>query len=162
MRPNLVAMSAVAAFAFTTMAASAMPAGSSELPANNGSAATEAARGWKTDQRVRSGIDAIRGAIDAVRSTPPDAAQLESLGHRIESRVSLLLALCTDRTAAERHLRMLLAEMADGTDLMRHAAKVEARRMGLLKVVQALNLYGVLFQHPGWRALDETIDLPAP
>ncbi|HJV26777.1 MAG TPA: hypothetical protein VJ673_13905 [Aromatoleum sp.] len=157
MRPNLVTIAAIAVVALSATAASASRAGSTDLPANNGPVAIEAARGWRPDERVRIGMDDIRGAIIAVQSARPDAAQLENLGHKIESRVTPLIACCTGSTAAERHLHMLLAEMADGTDLMRRAANVEGRRMGLLKVMQALNLYGVLFQHPGWRPLDEAI-----
>jgi hypothetical protein len=50
---------------------------------------------------------------------------------------------------------MILVEIADGAELMRQGGVVAAQRTGLLRVVQALNLYGDLFEHPGWQRLDE-------
>ena len=73
--------------------------------------------------------------------------------------MAFLIACCTTRETSGRHLHMLLAEMADGAALMAQAGNADARRMGLLKVVQALNLYGDLFDHPGWQPLDESIEI---
>lgn len=164
MRPHLPATAFAAALAFASTAASATSA-AAFVPANPAPVTAEAARNWRPDERVRSGIDDMRAAIVAsalLRThATADTAPLAELGRTMESRVAAMIACCTHDGVASRHLHMLLVEMADGIALMQRAAHTDARRMGLLKVVQALNLYGTMFSHSGWRALDETLEVSA-
>lgn len=164
MRPNSLALAVTAAIAITTTAFAAA-AGAAFVPANLAPGTAEAARRWRPDERVRSGIDDMRAAIVANAllrtNATTDAAQLAELGRTMESRVAAMIACCTHDGVASRHLHMLLVEMADGIALMQRAAHADARRMGLLKVVQALNLYGTMFAHPDWRAMDETLEVSA-
>ena len=46
----------------------------------------------------------------------------------------------------QRPLNLILNDISDGIELMKVARRVEARRLGLSKVVQALNFYGHQFQ----------------
>lgn len=160
MRAKYLAVAA-AAIVLVPAAVSATPAGRGDTAAVE----AEAARRWRPAEEVRGGIDDIRALVAASFGAGPgrplDAVRFAELGRTIEARVSQLIACCTKDETSARHLHMLLAEMADGTQLMRRAGNVDARRMGLLKVVQALNLYGTLFDHPGWRALDERIEVSA-
>ncbi|NMG42918.1 hypothetical protein GPA22_04110 [Aromatoleum toluvorans] len=154
-----------AAIVLVPAAVSATSAGRTDIPATVSAVEAEAARRWRPTEEVRGGIDEIRTAIstsvDAGPARPLDAVRLAELGRTIDAQISQLLACCTKDETSVRHLNMLLAEMSDGTQLMRRAGSVDARRMGLLKVLQALNLYGTLFDHPGWRALDERIEVSA-
>jgi hypothetical protein len=54
----------------------------------------------------------------------------------------------------QRPLNQLLNDMSDGLDLMRVSLRVEAQRVGLSMIVQALNLYGHQFQPKGWQKLE--------
>ncbi|MCC4117727.1 hypothetical protein LLG90_20405 [Aromatoleum toluclasticum] len=160
MRTNLPSLAVAGALAF---AATAAYAAAGVVPVNLAPVTAEAARNWRPDERVRSGIDDMRAAIVANASlrtqAATDAARLAELGGTLEARVAAMIACCTQDGVASRHLHMLLVEMADGIALMQGAAHADARRMGLLKVVQALNLYGTMFSHSGWRALDETLEV---
>lgn len=165
MRPNLAVPAVATALALASTVVAATSGSAAFVPANLAPITAEAARNWRPDERVRSGIDDMRAAIDANASprtqAAMDAVRLAELGHTLELRVAAMIACCTKDGVASRHLHMLLVEMADGIALMQRAAHADARRMGLLKVVQALNLYGTMFAHPGWRALDETLEVSA-
>ena len=53
-----------------------------------------------------------------------------------------------------RHtLHLILGDIGDGLELMKRAQRVEAQRVGLQKVMQAVNFYGQYFHQPGWPAL---------
>ncbi|NMF90745.1 hypothetical protein [Aromatoleum petrolei] len=161
MRQTLDTLVVVALLALGSTAASAATLVSS----NPAPLTAEAARNWRPDERVRVGIDAMRESIVVSASLRPqgatDAVRLAQLGRAMEARVAGMIACCTQDDVGSRHLYALLVEMADGIALMQRAAHPDARRMGLLKVVQALNLYGTMFTHPGWRALDETLEVSA-
>lgn len=162
MRPNLSAMAVAGTL---VLAATTAYAASGVIPANLAPVTAEAARDWRPDERVRSSIDEMRAAIVANSSLRTHAStetqRFAELARTLESGVAAMIACCTRDGVASRHLHMLLTEMADGIVLMQRAAHADARRMGLLKVVQALNLYGTMFTHPGWRALDETLEVSA-
>lgn len=111
---------------------------------------------WPTGDAVRRAMQAMRTAVEAEAARPvPDAERLAALAAVVATRAGALLACCVSVDFAGRHLEMLLREMLDGADLMQGAQRVEARRMGLSKVVQAMNIYGDLFDHPGWQAVDD-------
>jgi hypothetical protein len=114
---------------------------------------------WRTVAEVRRGMDDLHAAIDA--SVTQGAARgiagerLAELGGTLAGRSAQLIACCTTPEVSGRHLHMILVEIADGAALMRQGGTLAAQRSGLLRVVQALNLYGDLFNHPGWQRLDE-------
>ena len=118
-----------------------------------------ASQRWRADAEVRRGMDDLHAAIDA-RVTQGAARgiageSLAELGGTLAARSVRLIACCTTPEVSGRHLRMILVEIADGAELMSQGGTVAAQRIGLLRVVQALNLYGDLFDHPGWQRLDE-------
>lgn len=161
MSPNVVALAVAAAVAIVTTAAGATVR---DAPAYDAAVQQEdTGELWRTDASVRRGMGELRATIDSVLAGRAGRGitgeRLGELGHAIEARVRELIACCSSRETSGRHLHMLLAEMADGAALMTQGRHTDARRMGLLKVVQALNLYGDLFDHPGWQALDESIEI---
>lgn len=129
-----------------------------DAPPYNKAVEREAAQTWLPDAAARATMDELRVAVETGNALPRSDAgsdPLVRLGADIEARVAPLANCCADQQASTLHLRMLVAEISDGAQLMRTATHHDARRMGLLKVVQALNLYGALFEHPGWRVIDE-------
>ncbi|NMG75948.1 hypothetical protein [Aromatoleum diolicum] len=165
MRPNAFAPAVAIVIALVTVT---MPAGAAALRDPLANELTRQEGGdlrWRVEPAVRHGIDDIRLAIDSRIAARGDSGLTREtfgeLGVAIDDRVTRLVSCCIKPGPAGRHLHMLLAEMVDGTDLMKRATTVDGRRLGLLKVIQALNLYGTLFIHPDWRALDESIDVSA-
>lgn len=93
------------------------------------------------------------------------ARRLEREGHALsaESLLSLAAELGAHFSSVarqglvaecQRPLNLILNDISDGIELMKVARRVEARRLGLSKVVQALNFYGHQFQPRGWQWLD--------
>lgn len=163
MNSNVVALAVAAAVSIATTSAAA--ALRDAPPYEAAVQQQDTGEAWRTDATVRRGMGDLRSTIDAgvaggaARSISGE--RLGELGRVIEARVRELIACCATRETSGRHLQMLFAEMADGAVLMMQGGHADARRMGLLKVVQALNLYGELFDHPGWQPLDESIEVSA-
>lgn len=161
MNSNVVALAVAAAvWIATTSAAAALrdaPPYEAEVQQH------DTGEPWRTDAAVRRGMGDLRSTIDAGVANRAvgsiSGERLGELGRVIEARVGELIVCCVTRETSGRHLHMLLAEMTDGATLMMQGRHTDARRMGLLKVVQALNLYGDLFDHPGWQPLDESIEI---
>ena len=158
MTPSVVTIAAAAAIAL--IVAPAAPAALREGSSYDGAVQQEGtSQRWRTDAAVRRGMDDLHAAIDA--SVTQGAARgivgerLAELGGTLAARTTQLIACCTTPEVSGRHLHMILVEVADGAELMRQGGTVAAQRTGLLRVVQALNLYGDLFDHPGWQRLDE-------
>ena len=164
MRQNVVAMAVSTMILLAFAAAPAMSAPVPGTSADGSITPQEAGRRRLADAQVREGMDEIRAAIGAawaVRAGGLHRGQLAELAGIVEARAAQIGACCATAGAAGRDLYMLLGEVVDGADLMKRAGHADARLMGLLKVVQALNRYGVLFDPPGWPALDESIKLSA-
>ena len=56
-------------------------------------------------------------------------------------------------TRPGRHLQWLLGDITDGAGLMRDAPRLQAKRLGLLRVAETLNFYGREYDHPGWEPI---------
>ena len=158
MTPSVVAIAAAVAIAL--IVASAAPAALREGSGYDGAVQPEGtSQPWRADAAVRRGMDDLHAAVEA--SVTQGAARgiagerLAELGRILAARSARLIACCTTTEVSGRHLRMILVEIADGGELMRQEGTIEAQRIGLLRVVQALNLYGDLFDHPGWQRLDQ-------
>jgi hypothetical protein len=162
MTPSVVAIAAAVAIAIAIalIVAPAAPAALREGSGYDGAVQPEGtSQPWRADAAVRRGMDDLHAAVEA--SVTQGAARgiagerLAELGRILAARSARLIACCTTPKVSGRHLHMILVEIADGAELMRQGGVVAAQRTGLLRVVQALNLYGDLFEHPGWQRLDE-------
>ncbi|WP_049780235.1 hypothetical protein [Aromatoleum aromaticum] len=158
MTSSVVAIAAAAAIAL--IVAPVAPAALREGSSYDGAVQPEGtSQRWRTDAAVRQAMDGLHAAIDANVTQGADGGiaeeRLADLGGTLAARTTQLIACCTTPDVSGRHLHMILVEIADGAELMRKGRPVAAQRLGLLRVVQALNLYGDLFDHPGWQRLDE-------
>ncbi len=103
-----------------------------------------------------AGLAALRAGIAARldrAGQPLSAESLQSLAAELDGQFG---AVARQGLVAEcqRPLNMLLNDISDGIQLMRIAGRVEAKRVGMSKAVQALNLYGHQFKPKGWQMLD--------
>jgi len=102
---------------------------------------------------IRATLVHSMNAHPDLRLTRTEGAALAlEVGREIDS----ILADKAITRAAGRQASLLLGDMRDGLELMRTAIHDDARRVGLMKVVQDLKLYGLLFEHPGWQGVPET------
>lgn len=151
---SALATSALAMSALAMSALAAPPPLAGIEPAPEGATATAAER-QPTDEAVRRGMDEIRAAIGARTVASLDAAAHAELATFIEARANVILQQTRLAPTARKSLQILIGDMLDGAALMKSAPNAEARRLGLVKVVQDLNRYGRQFDHPGWQPLDE-------
>ncbi|NMG54963.1 hypothetical protein [Aromatoleum aromaticum] len=105
-------------------------------------------------------MEVIRATLVKSMNAHPDLrltrAEGEALALEVGRELDSILADKAISRAAGRQASFLLGDMRDGLDLMRTANHDDARRVGLMKVVQDLRLYGWLFEHPGWQGVPET------
>ncbi|MDT3671371.1 MAG: hypothetical protein ROZ37_13710 [Aromatoleum sp.] len=163
MNSNVLALAVAAAVSIATTSATA--AVRDAPPYEAAVQQQDTGEPWRVDATVRRGMGDLRSTVDAGVAGRAigsiSGERLGELGRVIEARVGEMIACCATRETSGRHLHMVLAEMADGATLMMQGGHADARRMGLLKVVQALNLYGDLFDHSGWQPLNESIAVSA-
>jgi len=98
----------------------------------------------------------VREAIaNGLASTPADEMRSDALiqlAERIDAQRTQIDATGLSKSCRQTFY-MILGDIRDGLELMKRARRVEAQRVGLHKVMQAVNLYGQYFHQPGWPAL---------
>ena len=110
---------------------------------------------WETDATLRQGMDIIRQALAAsqegIEKNRLSAQDYQRLANVVDSNVADIVKNCklTKETDAAFH-STVLADLTQGTELMRTSPKLQAQRAGALGVLQSLRNYGEYFQHPGW------------
>lgn len=104
-------------------------------------------------------MEVIRATLANSMNAHPDLrltrAEGAALALEVGREIDSILADKAISRMAGRQASFLLGDMRDGLDLMRTASHDDARRVGLMKVVQDLRLYGLLFEHPGWQGVPD-------
>jgi hypothetical protein len=109
------------------------------------------------DQALRDAMTALRELLAAqvadggVEKLSDD--EHVALADEIDRRVAAVVAGRDFHSREGRHLQWMLGDISDGADLMRTAPRAQAKRLGLLRVVETLNYYGREYDHPGWTPL---------
>lgn len=124
-------------------------------PSSTPPSAAEARR--PADAPLRAGMEAVRSTI-ATRLAAADGKALQeaefvSLADTIDRQINDIVAGRDFHTPDGRYLQWLLGDLGDGATLMRTAPRAPGKRLGLMKVVESLNLYGRAFNHPGWQSI---------
>lgn len=118
-----------------------------ELVLDNGSK-------WQTDDPLRTGMSAIRtaleGSLPAVHDGKFAAQDYADLARSLEKEVDGIVANCKLPETADEQLHIILAQLLDGSGMMKEASGQEN---GIMKAVEAANAYGEHFDHPGWQKL---------
>lgn len=109
------------------------------------------------DASLRTGMEAMRSTI-VTRLAAADGralheAEFVALADTIDHQIKVIAAGRDFHSRDGRYLQWLLGDLADGVTLMRTAPRAPAKRLGLMKVVETLNLYGKAFDHPGWQPI---------
>lgn len=111
---------------------------------------------WPTDAPLRSGMAGIRAAFDAdhpaIHAGTETDAQYETLAAHIESQVNSIVAHCKLPAEADENLHYVIADLAEGVNLMRGRDPERTRHDGAARVHGALLAYGKHFDDPAWAA----------
>jgi len=104
-----------------------------------------------TDEKLRAGMLQLRETVAAGVSDPAvDEAGQVALAGEILRQVAAISEGRNFHSRTGRHLQWLLGDITDGAGLMRDAPRLQAKRLGLLRVAETLNFYGREYDHPGW------------
>lgn len=107
-----------------------------------------------TDERLRAGMLQLRETVAAgVSDAAADEAGQVALAGEILRQVAAISEGRNFHTRPGRHLQWLLGDITDGAGLMRDAPRLQAKRLGLLRVAETLNFYGREYDHPGWEPI---------
>lgn len=117
-----------------------------EITLNNGAK-------WRGDDNMIAGMNAIRGAIaanaEAIHSGSLSADAAKEVAADIQKQLDFMIENCVLEPEVDEQLHAVLGEVMVGVSAL-EAGEVEA---GAVKIVEALNVYGEHFEHPGWQAL---------
>ncbi|HPE04513.1 MAG TPA: hypothetical protein P5537_05325 [Thauera sp.] len=106
------------------------------------------------DDRLRAGMLQLRAMVAARVSDPAmDEAAHVALAAEILAQVAAIGEGRDFQGRPGRHLQWLLGDISDGAGLMRDAPRLQAKRLGLLRVAETLNFYGREYDHPGWEPI---------
>lgn len=124
-------------------------AGPAQLSLNNG-------QKWATDDNLRQGMSRIRDALaadlPAIHSGKASAKQYKALAQKTQEQISFMVSNCKLDPKADAMLHLLLGDILAGADAMQGKSGSEARK-GAEKVANALEEYGVYFNHPAWHGV---------
>ncbi|MGL1833702.1 hypothetical protein ACKVEX_08850 [Rhodocyclaceae bacterium SMB388] len=158
---TFLALLAVTALVHVDVAAATEPV----RPVTGAEAQPASGRCLPSEPTVREGMEAIRTHVEAAltaaggRDMDPD--ELVTLARTIDGKLPGIRAEGLPKPC-HRQFLLITDDISNGTDLMIGAQRVEAQRMGLMTVVQALNLYGRRFDHPDWHVLSYVPGRKAP
>lgn len=107
---------------------------------------------WKTDQRLREGMERIRELVIAASPTG-SASDMDVLANGIQQQVDNLIANCKLQPAADETLHVMIADLLEGADLV---IKRSDPPRGIALMRKALQTYPKYFDHAGWPGLGDT------
>jgi hypothetical protein len=109
-------------------------------------------RKWASDDALRGGMGQIRqdmaAALPKIHKGKLNAAEFDALSGKVQAQVDHITANCKLPEDADLVLHGILEQILDGIGSMKGP---ERRSAGAVKVVEALNVYGKTFEHPGWK-----------
>jgi hypothetical protein len=127
---------------------------------DHGHAATPAlrldhGRKWSSDAPLREGMARIRAAVapQLTRRSTMGAEEAAALAARIEGEVGTIVATCKLPPEADAMLHTILSGLMEGTGALAGRTPGADRAGGLHQVAAAVNDYGRIFEHPGFRPL---------
>jgi uncharacterized protein with PIN domain len=113
-------------------------------------------RKWATDAPLREGMAQIRKALArhhaAVKKGTMSDAGYAELGAAIEKNVASILANCKLSPEADANLHVIIAQLTGAADELQ-AGPAASHEEAARKAMNAVNLYGRYFDHPGWKPL---------
>jgi hypothetical protein len=113
-------------------------------------------RKWATDAPLREGMAQIRAALArqhaAVKKGTMSDAGYAELGATIEKNVASIVAKCKLSPEADANLHVVIAELTGAADVLQ-AGPTANHEEAARKAMNAVNLYGRYFDHPGWKPL---------
>ncbi|MCK0509130.1 hypothetical protein [Aromatoleum anaerobium] len=109
---------------------------------------------WHTDAALQQGMLKIRAAVEhslpAVHGGTFTDDQYRSLGHTVEKEIAYIVQNCRLAPEADTVLHGIIAELADGVEVVTGTKAGGDRSKGVLHLVGALDNYGTYFSHPAW------------
>ena len=112
---------------------------------------------WDTDEPLREGM----GLIQVLVETPLEAAhagkltvaEYRNLASQVEAEVGGIFTNCKLEPGADAMLHLVIADLIAGTNAMAGKDAQTEPVLGLVKVAQAVNQYGIHFDHPGFKPI---------
>lgn len=78
----------------------------------------------------------------------------DGLSRNVMTQATYIVQNCKLEPEADAQLHILLANIVQAVEATEGKVAGQERAGGLTKMAQALNSYGMYFDHPGWKDLD--------
>lgn len=113
---------------------------------------------WETDAALRQGMSELHQVVSAgLERAHADALTSEDynkIAADIMVQFNYIVENCALEPKPDAQLHILLADIMQGVQIIEGKVSVEQPENGLIKMAEALNNYGVHFDHPQWKNLD--------
>lgn len=117
----------------------------------------EPGKKWATDEPLRNGMTKIRAAVErtlkAAHGGTDDDEQYQALSATVDQQLAYIVQNCKLTPEADAALHDIIGELVAGGRAVSSGSS-DARMIGVVRLVTALDAYGVNFDHPGWVPVD--------
>jgi hypothetical protein len=114
----------------------------------------DAGKKWATDQHLRQAMNDINQAMSAalprIHKNQFSDGDYQALAGTVSQKVAYAVEHCKLTPKADAMLHLVIADLMDGAEIM-EGKRPGSRHDGAAQVLQALQVYGKYFQHPGWK-----------
>lgn len=111
---------------------------------------------WATDEPLRHGMNAIKSSAAATLPLAHGGkarnADYDAFAKEVTAQINTIVQKCKLVPKADAQLHIVVGDIMAGVE-MAEGKHVSKRAAGVVKVVQALNMYGKYFSHPEWTPL---------
>lgn len=114
-------------------------------------------RKWATDEPLRAGMGRIRSLVEpqlgAAHADTLSPAHYRELAAQVESEIGGIVANCKLEPKADAMLHLLIADLSAAANAMAGKNAKTRPSVGVEKVVEAVNQYGIHFNHPDFKPI---------
>lgn len=115
-----------------------------------------AGKKWATDDPLRQAMTAIKAAVattlPAAHAGKATKADYDAFGKEVTAQVTYVVQNCKLDPKADAQIHIVIGDMMNGVE-MAEGKQHGKEASGVVKVAQALNMYGKYFDHAGWQPI---------
>ncbi len=113
---------------------------------------------WETDAALRQGMgelhQVVSTGLERAHAGALTSGDYNEMAADIMAQFDYIVENCALEPEPDAQLHILLANIIQGVQVIEGKVSGEQPEDGLIKMAEALNSYGVYFDHPQWESFD--------
>jgi len=158
--PLHLVVAALLALPLSTMAGTAMAGNTTHSHGHEVHGTMELNQGqkWETDAALRQGMSELHQIVstglDGAHANALKSDDYKKMSGEIMTQFTYIVENCDLEPEADTQLHILLGNIIQGVEVIEGKVSGEQPENGLVKMAEALNSYGLHFDHPNWGNFD--------